>query len=76
MSIVPYRYDVDLSWYETFRTVVSDDSPLGVQLTSDELSNILSTIIEETQKITLNKFLERWNNTGIVFYLFYTPALK
>ncbi|XP_052092546.1 uncharacterized protein LOC127729013 [Mytilus californianus] len=57
-------YDVDSSWYGTFRTVVSDESPLGVQLSSDELSNILSTINDETQKSTLNKFLERWNNTA------------
>ncbi|CAG2246399.1 unnamed protein product [Mytilus edulis] len=57
-------YDVDSSWYGAFRTVVSDESQLGVQLSSDEFSNILSTINDETQKSTLNKFLQRWNNTA------------
>ncbi|XP_076092310.1 uncharacterized protein LOC143063814 [Mytilus galloprovincialis] len=57
-------YDVDSSWYGAFRTVVSDESQLGVQLSSDEFSNILSTINDETHKSTLNKFLQRWNNTA------------
>ncbi|VDI49478.1 Hypothetical predicted protein [Mytilus galloprovincialis] len=57
-------YDVDSSWYGAFRTVIADESQLGVQLSSDEFSNILSTIIDETQKSTLKKFLQRWNNTA------------
>ncbi|XP_052094353.1 uncharacterized protein LOC127730155 isoform X34 [Mytilus californianus] len=57
-------YDVDSTWYGAFKPVVSDESPLGIQLSSDEFSNVLSAINDETQKVTLNKFLQRWNNTA------------
>ena len=53
------------TWYDSFKTVISDDSARDVLLSDDEVNIVLNTLTDDGSKAVLNKFLTRWNNTGI-----------
>ena len=64
-DILPIRYNLNRTWYDSFKTVISDDSARGVLLSDDEVNIVLNTLADDGSKAVLNKFLTRWNNTGI-----------
>ncbi|WAR18704.1 TEuncharacterized [Mya arenaria] len=57
-------YDLNTTWYQTFKQTLSDDSDLGIGLSSPEFASILNKITEEASKAILTRFLHRWNNTA------------
>ncbi|XP_052768092.1 uncharacterized protein LOC128208577 [Mya arenaria] len=57
-------YDLNTTWYQTFKQTVSDDSDLGVGLSSPEFASVLNKITEEASKAVLTQFLHRWNKTA------------
>ncbi|KAL3847724.1 hypothetical protein ACJMK2_018620 [Sinanodonta woodiana] len=57
-------YNLNRTWYDSFKMVVSDNSPGGTLLTADEGSRVLATMEKQESKAVLNKFLIRWNNTA------------
>ena len=65
--ILYFRYNLNRTWYDSFKTVIADDSHAGALLTNDEINLILNNFDNSGSKATLSKFLTRWNNTG--FYL-------
>ena len=59
------RYGLNRTWYDSFKTVISDDSAAGSLLSRDEANLVLNTLFDDQSKEILNKFLNRWNNTGV-----------
>ncbi|KAH3711732.1 hypothetical protein DPMN_071405 [Dreissena polymorpha] len=56
-------FDVETSWFQTFKQTVSDDTDLGQMLSEQERTSIKNSVKNETSKAILSRFLERWNNT-------------
>ncbi|XP_052249732.1 uncharacterized protein LOC127857375 [Dreissena polymorpha] len=57
-------FDVETSWFQTFKQTVSDDTDLGQMLSEQERTSIKNSVKNETSKAILSRFLERWNNTA------------
>ncbi|XP_076108645.1 uncharacterized protein LOC143076690 [Mytilus galloprovincialis] len=61
-------FSVKKEWYPAFKTVTSDDSENGSNLSKDEKSFVLNTLTSDISKPILDRFLERWNNTVSAWY--------
>lgn len=59
-----FSFNITIEWYPAFKTVISDDSESGSKISIDEKSFVLNTISGYLFTPILDRFLERWNNTG------------
>ncbi|KAH3832132.1 hypothetical protein DPMN_105409 [Dreissena polymorpha] len=57
-------FDVETSWFQTFKQTVADDTDLGQMLSEQERTSIINFVKNETSKAIMSRFLERWNNTA------------
>lgn len=70
LSIFSYfRFSVQKNWYPAFKTVISENSENGSKLSKDEKSFVLNALISNFSNPILDRFLERWNNTGMYSFL-------
>ena len=58
------RYDIGSEWYPAFKLTISDDSELGNRVSFAEASSVLTTLTSDESRVTLSRFLDRWNNTA------------
>lgn len=68
--MIYFRFNVNKEWYPAFKTVISDNSESGSILSKDEKSFVLNTLTSNISKPILDGFLERWNNTGMLYFSF------
>jgi hypothetical protein len=54
------------TWYTEFKRGADDDTQLGAMISETEYSAIIDNLSEVEKKGNVSRFIQRFNNTGII----------